>query len=285
MRRARFFWLDVFTRHPFTGNGLVVFPDAQELSDAEMQAIARETNQSETSFVLPPTADGATYRVRIFTPAQELPFAGHPTLGTAFALVSSGRLPWGELVQESPSGLTHVFVSPDKVVLQAPPPRILGEVDAARVSRAVGAPVLHPTLVESGIRHLVAHVPDPADLAAARPDTAALVQLSEELGCTGAFLFSLQDAGNAYLRARLFAPLYGITEDPATGSAGAPLGAYLHRHGLLPGSASSFWYEQGVEMGRPSRLWLEVAGNADGGVRVAVGGQVTMVGEGEYRLP
>jgi len=285
MRRARFHWVDVFTRQPFAGNGLCVFPDARELSDAEMQALARETNQSETTFVLPPTVEGAHYRARIFTPGGELKFAGHPTLGTAATLVNIGKLVGPELVQESAAGLTRVFVTPDKVILQAPPPRVLGEVEAERVARAVGVPVLRPTLIESGIAHLVMQVADLETLAAAQPDTTALTALSQELGCTGALLFCLQSAGNAYLRARLFAPLFGITEDPATGSAGAPLGAYLHQSGLLPGAASSFWYEQGVEMGRPSRLWLEVAAQHDGALRVAVGGAVTPVGEGEFRLP
>lgn len=292
MRTLKYLWLDVFAARPFAGNALCVVPDGTGLTDAQMQAIARETNLSETTFVLPPTQPGATYRNRIFTPGGELAFAGHPTLGTAAALVLSGRINDTALVQESKYGLTPLELiydgdRLDRVIMVAPRPERAAQPNPATVARTLGltaadvtAHGLQPEVVSAGVKHLVIPVTSPEALARIQVDTAALTALSREFGVIGAYPFALLPAGSeAYARARLFAPAYGISEDPATGSAAAPLGAYLSWHGLLPADSDDFWYEQGIEMGRPSRLWVEVKGD-----QVRVGGEVCLVGQGEFRV-
>lgn len=285
MRRLRFVWVDVFAERPLAGNGLCVVLAAELLDPAEMQALAAETRQSETTFVLPPTDPRATYRVRIFTPQRELPFAGHPTLGTAAALVAVGAVPGPRLVQESAAGLTPVEVSGGRAVMEAPAPRLVAAVDPRRLAEAVGVPVEEPEVIVAGIAHLVARVPSPAQLAATAPDAACLTALSREWGFVGACLWA-GTAADGTLRARVFAPAVGVPEDPATGSAAAPLALYLHRRGLLP--AQPFTYVQGAELGRPSSLWVAAAPAGDGGggsLAVRVGGPVVVLGEGEFRLP
>jgi len=293
MRQLRYLWLDVFSNGgPFTGNPLCVILDGTSLLDQEMQAIAKETNLSETTFVLPATAPGATYWTRIFTPGGELAFAGHPTLGTAAAVALSKRAEGSHFMQQTKYGLTPVelFGWPERlerVVMEAPSASVASEPDPAEVAQALGLTVaqvtpdgLRPQAVKAGVAHLIIPVGTPEVLAAIKPDTEALNELSRKLGVIGAYPFALLPAGgHAYARARLFAPLYGIPEDAATGSAAAPLGFYLQTHGLMPSGSDSFWYEQGIEMGRPSRLWVEVT---TGGIRV--GGEVVLLGEGEFRL-
>lgn len=296
MRHWPFVWIDVFADRPFAGNALCVILDGTALSDEEMQAIARETNLSETTFVLPTTQPGATYRNRIFTPGGELAFAGHPTLGTAAALALVGRLKEDRVVQETRYGLTAIdleYSGKDlhRVVMEAPEPALVAAPDPARVAAALNLAVsdvtpgnLKPEIIKAGVSHLIIPVASPEALAAIRPDAALLTELSRDLGVIGAYPFALLPAGaEAHARARLFAPLYGIPEDAATGSAAAPLGAYMHRHGLMPAGANAFWYEQGVEMGRSSRLWVEVSPAADQ-LRVRVGGQVRFMGRGEFQL-
>lgn len=287
-----YLWIDVFSNRPLAGNALCVILDGTGLSGEQMQAISKETNLSETTFVLPPTQPNATYRTRIFTPGGELPFAGHPTLGTAAALALAGKVTGRELVQETLSGLTPLQLtyqgdSLDRVVMQAPQPRDAGRPDPERVARALGltAPAavtpkgLAPQVIEAGVKHMIVPVASPEALADLKPDTTLLTDLSKELGVIGAYPFAmLPEGSDSHARARLFAPAYGIPEDPATGSAAAPLGVYLAWHGLLPANGA-FWYEQGVEMGRPSRLWVEVT---ETGVRV--GGQVVLVGRGQFFL-
>lgn len=297
MRKLPFAWLDVFTDRPLSGNALCVVLEAESLTDEEMQAIARETNLSETTFVLPPSRGEATYRNRIFTPQGELPFAGHPTLGTAAALALTGRVTGERLVQETASGLTPVDLEfrdgrLERVVMEVAPPAHVATVDPELVARSLGLSVadlagadLPPEVIASGVRHLIVPVKSPEVLAAVEPDTAALSRLSRALGVVGAYPFALLgDDLAGYARARLFGPLFGIPEDPATGSAAAPLALYLARHGLLPRGADAFWYEQGVEMGRPSRLWVQVAREGPE-TRVRVGAQVFLVATGILELP
>ena len=297
MAHLTYLWLDVFTDQPLTGNALCVVLDGTGLTEGQMQAIAKETNLSETTFVLPPAAPGATYRTRIFTPGGELAFAGHPTLGTAAALALAGRVEGSQLVQETKSGLTPITlaygpdVALDRVVMEAPRPETVAYPDPERVARALSLRPdqvtpggLRPQVIAAGVRHLVVPVGTPEVLASIQPDVGALTELSRELGVIGAYPFALLPAGGeAHARARLFAPLYGIPEDAATGSAAAPLAAYLHEHGLMPEGATAFWYEQGAAIGRPSRLWAEVTAQ-DGFLRVHVGGQVRLIGKGEFFL-
>lgn len=294
-RTLPYLWLDVFTDRALTGNALCVILDGSSLTGEEMQAIAKETNLSETTFVLPPTQPGATYCNRIFTPGGELAFAGHPTLGTAAALALAGKVNGTELVQETRSGLTPltlVYRGPelDRAVMTAPQPRLVASPDPERVARALNLTAndvtpggLKPAVIASGVQHMVIPVASPEALSAIQPDTAALTALSRELGVIGAYPFALLAPGDgAHARARLFAPLYGIPEDAATGSAAAPLGAYLHWNWLMPQGRQDFWYEQGEQIGRPSRLWVEVAELPE--LTVCVGGQVKLVGSGEFSL-
>lgn len=293
MRKIPYLWLDVFADRPFAGNQLCVILDGSALTDDEMQAMARETNLSETTFVLPPARSGATYRCRIFTPGGELAFAGHPTLGTAAALALAGRVAGAHLVQETRYGLTPVELmyqdgQLDHAVMEAPPTSVVQEVAPELVARVlrigadqIGPRGLRPAVIASGVKHLIIPVASPEVLSGISPDSAALTDLSRELGVIGAYPFAVLGQGEVHARARLFAPLYGIAEDPATGSAAAPLGAYLHRFGLMPSGSAAFWYEQGVEMGRPSRLWVEVL---EDGARLRVGGKVRLVARGDFLL-
>ncbi|HYF79858.1 MAG TPA: PhzF family phenazine biosynthesis protein [Symbiobacteriaceae bacterium] len=296
MRTLPYLWLDVFADRPFAGNALCVILDGTSLSDAEMQAIAKETNLSETTFVLPPTVPGATYRTRIFTPGGELAFAGHPTLGTAAAMALSGRVNDSAFVQETKSGLTSLELiydgdRLDRVVMVAPRPELVAAPDPAAVARTLGLTAadvtpggLRPEIIFAGVKHLIIPVASPEVLAQLNPDTNALNALSRELGVIGAYPFALlPQSPEAHARARLFAPLFGIPEDAATGSAAAPLGAYLQWHNLMPAGSSAFWYEQGIEMGRPSRLWVEVT-EPGGALQVRVGGEVCLLGNGEFHI-
>ncbi len=294
MRRLPYLWLDVFSDNgPFTGNPLCVVLDGTSLTDQEMQAIAKETNLSETTFIVPATAPEATYWTRIFTPGGELAFAGHPTLGTAAAVALHARRPDAHMIQQTKYGLTPVELVGwperlERVVMEAPPAAVASEPDPAEVARALGLNVeevtpsgLKPLAVKAGVTHMIVPVGTPEVLASVRPDTAALNDISRKYGVIGAYPFALRtDGGEVHARARLFAPLYGIPEDAATGSAAAPLGFYLHRHNLMPAGSNAFWYEQGIEMGRPSRLWVEVSEE-----RIRVGGEVVLLGQGEFQLP
>jgi len=292
--------VDVFTNRPFAGNPLCVVPDGGRLSTAGMQAIAREMNLSETTFVLPATDPRATYRMRIFTPARELPFAGHPSIGTAWVLARAKRFPLQEPVtrvwQEVGIGTLPLDVEvrdgvPGRVVMTQGTP-VFGSVvrDLAPLAAALGlAPLLVQAgpvqVVSTGIGHLLVRVADLETLAALRPDPAALSALLQAHDAVGCFVFVLLPDGEALARARMFAPGAGVPEDPATGSAAGPLGAYLGAHGLLRGR-TSFTIDQGVEMGRPSRLWVEVGSDASGMPRVLrVGGETVPVLRGTIDVP
>jgi trans-2,3-dihydro-3-hydroxyanthranilate isomerase len=295
-RDLDFLWLDVFTGRAFAGNSLCVFPDGEGLSPAQMQALARETNLSETTFVLPPSIRGATYRVRIFTPHSELPFAGHPTLGTASALHFADRITEADVMQESDAGLTRIHLErlgerTIRATMHAPMPRFAGAVDPARVAAALRVPQTAldpgsgPEIIEAGLRHLIVRLVSVDVLGRLQPEAGLLAALAGECGTTGVYPFALHPSGSpAFARARLFAPHIGVGEDPATGSAVAPLGLYLHRHGLLAADGA-FAYEQGIEIGRPSILHARVAVGAGGVVTVQVAGEVCLVGEGRFRAP
>ncbi len=305
MRRYRFLQLDVFTDRPFGGNQLAVFLDGQGLSDVEMQAIAREMNYSETTFVLPATDPKALRRVRIFTPGTELPFAGHPTVGSTFALQHAGIIrqedgsPVGlQLgVGTLPIDLLYEDGRLSFVWMHQPAPTFTPwSGDSAALAAALG---LAPDDLEPGLPLEVGsagvpflYVPmrslDALGRAAGQP---ALAALARDIAVNaGIYLFSLErlGQGNGEARSRMFAPLMGIAEDPATGSAAGPFAVYLYRHGHLradEGGETRLRILQGVEMGRTSRLDVTVSGPA-GAVRdVQVGGVSVVVAEGELMLP
>jgi trans-2,3-dihydro-3-hydroxyanthranilate isomerase len=294
----RYLHYDVFTGQPFSGNQLAVFLDGRGLTAERMQAIAREIGFSESTFVLPAETSGTDVRVRIFTPAVELPMAGHPTIGTAFALAHTGVI--------APGAARSVFglgIGPTPVDLeweggalrfawmtQANP--TFGPVVTRRadVAAAIGvgesdlAADLPVQVVSCGIPYLLVPFASPQAVDRATVDGSALRRFSTMIGIEAPFfLFArlAQDATDT-VHARMFAPGLGVTEDPATGSASGPLGCYLLRHGLVtPDAARHIVSRQGVVMGRPSRIHIEVT-SQDGTIeRVRVGGAARLVAQGE----
>ena len=277
--------LDVFADGPFRGNPLAVFPDASGLTRQQMQTIAAEMNLSESTFVS--TTDSDSYSVRIFTPKEELPFAGHPTLGTAWALRHLGRLTADKIVQRSPAGETEVSFSDDLVWFAragsaSADLRIRTPEIDRRIASALGLDVtevgleprefgrsvakLNAAVSDAGIPHLMVPLRDASALKRCRPTAHLLEELWEG---PGAYCFTATAAGA--IQARGFFPALGIEEDPATGSAAACLGAYLaSRVGAI-----DLEVHQGIEMGRPSRIYVKA-----GDVEVRIGGRCQLILEG-----
>ena len=277
--------LDVFADEPFSGNQLCVVPDVPEGLDADtMLTLAREIAFSETTFVTAVRDDG--YDVRIFTPDGELPFAGHPTIGTAFLLVSEGRVS-ASLVQTSAAGDVPVQVDLEgarATMLQLSP--VFGEPIADRAAVAAGAGLeprdliadLPVTAVSTGIPHVMVPVRDEATLRRAQRDATACNAICETAEAESLYLFAVRGDGD--VMARMFDRYVAIGEDPATGSAAGPLGAYLSVHALagMPGRAV---VAQGEMVGRPSFLSLEVSPQ-DATWSVRVSGGVYLMGEGTF---
>lgn len=296
MRSFAFVTVDVFTERRFGGNPLAVFPDARGISDAEMQSIAAEFNLSETTFVLPPDDPANTARVRIFNRTAEMPFAGHPNVGTGWVLARAGRARQGLLRFEEIAGLVEVETSADGLVtIAAPQPLTLGEkmpVDllAACVGLAPGDIVLDrhaPVVASVGNSFVIAEV-TPDALGRAAPDLAAFRAALAAFPALGPRRLPLYlhasdgTAGDAArVRARMFSPLSGTLEDAATGSAATPLAALLLSLGTR--AEGRFDIVQGVEMGRPSLLAC-TAWRAPDGVRAKVGGHCVPVLSGMLEL-
>lgn len=309
-RRYRFVQVDVFTDRMFGGNQLAVFPEAEGLTEAEMGAIAREMNYSESTFVLPPQDADALCRVRIFTPSIELPFAGHPVVGTAFVLAADGRITaapadaelggQGRARLELGVGTLAVDVEfvagrPHFVWMTQPVPHFAPwSGDPERMAAAIGVPRealdsgrFPVTWGSAGVPFLFVGLRSAAALAAAHP-TWELGAVLAEAGETGAYLFTTEglDAAHA-ARARLFAPGVGISEDAATGSAAGPLAVFLLERGQIqPGTdlVARAALEQGIEMGRPSQIHVELTNTASQVTGVRVGGRVVPVAEGMLAL-
>ena len=302
MKSYRYFHLDVFTAQRFAGNQLAVFLDARNLPAPLMQTIANEMNFPETVFVLPAQAAGADARLRIFTPAEELPIAGHPTVGAAFALARAGLiLPDGDRVLlelgigPTPlsliwrgGDLSFVWMTQPLPVFSPPIENVEGaaaalQVPAADVART-GLPV---QVVSCGNPFLMVPLATRAAVDSARLDAAAYDRFRQAAGIEPlpVFLFSTQAVGDANppetAYSRMFAPGFGIPEDPATGSASGPLGCYLVRHKVVTErNAGSMLGVQGVRMGRPSHIHISI-GLEDGDiVSVRVGGEAVVAGEG-----
>ena len=290
---------DVFTDRTFGGNPLAVIRDARDLETAEMQRIAREFNFSESTFVLPPETAAGTARVRIFTPTDELPFAGHPTVGTAIALADAGTafgVPVGDsLVLEEGVGPIACTVSHDDGLWQAgftteTPFRRLGEVDPAAVAACLSLPWAairadrhRPVLATKGLAFVLAELTDPAALDAAAPDLAAFRTAARaHPEAEGHFHIAayVREAADR-VAMRMFAPLTGVIEDPATGSAAAALGALLCE---LDGAPVEIAITQGVAMGRPSTLRVRAETRGSLSI-VQVGGSAVKVMQGTLSLP
>jgi len=301
MPEHRYHLVDVFTDRAFGGNPLAVFPDAAEVPEALYQAIARELNLSETTFVLPPTRGDCHARVRIFTPGRELPMAGHPTVGTAYVLTRLGRFTPGAadgpLMLEEGVGPVPVDVqqqgdAPGRITMTQPDPDFGASVDdPAVVAEALslapgdvgGAP---PQVVSCGVPFLCVPLRTRAAVNRARLRLEPWTRHLAPTGAHGVYLFALEPETPAgTVHARMFAPELGVGEDPATGSAAGPLGAYLVRHGLIEAAPeATLVVEQGFAMGRPSFLHVAVRAHGDAVTAVRVGGTCVPVGHGTLVL-
>ncbi len=295
MRTFQFLTLDVFTNQRFGGNPLAVFPDARGLSDAEMQSIAREFNLSETTFVLPPSDPANTANVRIFTPTLEMPFAGHPNVGTGFALAQAGRDRDGVLRFEEIAGLVTVRVDRDATgalagtTIDAPRPLSFGTgVDAADVAACANlttedlVTARHaPTVASMGADFVFAQV-TPAALTQAQPNVGAFQLARAKYSSLGnRFSLHLYALDGDRVRTRMFAPLGGVLEDPATGSANVALAGLLLSLTDLKEAHQDI--VQGVEMGRPSLLRTHAWRAADG-IRASIGGGCVPVMRGALTI-
>jgi trans-2,3-dihydro-3-hydroxyanthranilate isomerase len=274
VKTLRYTLCDVFTERPLAGNPLCVFTDARGLDAATMQALAREMNLSETAFVLPPEQGGHA-RLRIFTPAVELPFAGHPTLGTAFVL--GGPMESVGLRLELAIGVVHVKLEREAARiafgwLTLPPALPLDVENGPQILAALGASSASADLFahQNGPEHIFVELPSEGAVSVLSPNFSALAHATK----AGVFVFFFD---GKYCRARCFAPGKGVNEDPATGSAVGPLCASLASSGRL-GPGDILRVEQGVEMGRPSTLYARVL---PGGA-VELGGSARVVARGQF---
>ena len=277
----RYVVCDVFTDRALTGNQLAVFTDARAMPESILPLLAREMNFSETVFVYPASAGGHA-RIRIFTPGRELPFAGHPVLGSAFVLAAPLQLE--TIVLETGIGPVPVTLQREgpRIVfgrMSQPVPKVEPVPEAAAIVAALGVATaaLPVERYINGPRHVMVNVDSPAQVAALTPDFAALAR------ATGDGVSCFAGAGRRW-KTRMFAPGHGINEDPATGSAAGPLACHLARHGRIA-FGDEIEIAQGAEIGRPSTLFARVAGSADRLERVEVGGNAVTVARGEFRLP
>jgi trans-2,3-dihydro-3-hydroxyanthranilate isomerase len=279
--RFRYVVCDVFTDTPLAGNQLAVFTDAREIPEDRLQALARETNFSETVFVYP-GSDEAHARIRIFTPGVEVPFAGHPILGTAFVL--GGPLQLEVIRLETGRGIVPVWLEREGATIvfgrmEQPVPTIEPYADEAGLLAALGVPrsELPVEVYDNGLHHVFVTLGSEEEVAALRPDFARLADVGEALGVN-----TIAGSGTQW-KTRVFIPSGGIAEDPATGSAAGPLALHLARHGRIA-FGDEIEITQGVEIGRPSKLYARVDGSAEQVERVEVGGSAVVVARGEFRL-
>jgi trans-2,3-dihydro-3-hydroxyanthranilate isomerase len=290
MRSFSFVTVDVFTDRRFGGNPLAVFPDARGLTDAEMQALAAEFNLSETTFVLPSADPANTARVRIFNRKSEMPFAGHPNVGTGWVLGKQGRASGGKLRFEEIAGLVEIDVASELVTIAAPQALSLGpEMPVELLANCVGLAASdivvrahRPVSASVGNSFVVAEVSGDA-LTRAVPDLGRFREAAAQYTAMGPnrLPLYLYAHDSKRIRARMFSPLSGTTEDAATGSAATPLAALLLS--LTPAAVADYDLVQGVEMGRPSRLVCS-AYRASDGIRARVGGNCVPVLSGEVTL-
>jgi trans-2,3-dihydro-3-hydroxyanthranilate isomerase len=280
MRALAYELCDVFTDRPLAGNALAVFLDAQGLGDVTLQALARETNLSETAFVLPPETSEADARIRIFTPTMELPFAGHPTLGSAIVLGAS--LGHDTIWLETPKGIVSVRLTrtdgrPTFGWMTQPLPRVTA-FDGMDLFEALGVAGsgLPVEVYDNGPRYVLVDVGSPEQVRSLCPDMGHLARFGSL-----AFVTFARD-GDRW-KVRVFAPGEGIAEDPGTGAAAGPLAWHLARHGRVPFD-SEVVIDQGAEIARPSRLYARVVGTSERLERVEVGGAAVLLGRGEVRL-
>jgi trans-2,3-dihydro-3-hydroxyanthranilate isomerase len=310
--RYRFYTADVFTDRVFGGNPLAVFPDAAGLDTATMQLLAREVNYSESTFVFPPETGAGTRRVRIFTPGVEMPFAGHPTVGTAFVLAAIGEIP---LAGERTTVVLEENVGPVPVTIRAehrgagrepgwqpvfcqlsaalmpqfgPPPPVIGDL-AAMLSLAPDdllAGEYAPQAVSCGVPFLFVPLATREAVARARIRLDLWEALLKPYWASQVFVFSFGgEQPGSDVHARMFGPSFGIGEDPATGSAATALAGYLGVRDARQEGTLRWVAEQGFEMGRPSRLEIEADKTRGAITAIRVGGASVLVAEGTFDIP
>jgi len=278
MKTRNFAQVDVFTRVPYYGNALAVVLDGSDLDDAEMKRFARWTNLSETTFLLPPNDPGADYRVRIFTPERELPFAGHPTLGSCHAWLAAGGVPKraGTVVQECAVGLVRLRRDGERLAFAAPPRLRSGPLEAdllARVVRSLGiepSAVLAHEWVDNGPGWVAVMLGSADEVLALRPDFAAMAGL--EVGVVGAY----PPGAETQFEVRAFVPALGVPEDPVTGSLNASLAQWLIGSGRAP---ERYVASQGTVLGRAGRVHV-----ARQGEDIWIGGDSVTCIEGRVAL-
>jgi trans-2,3-dihydro-3-hydroxyanthranilate isomerase len=297
-----FYTADVFTDQIFGGNPLAVFPDAAGLSDAQMIRVTKELNLSETVFVLPPATLTGTVKVRIFTPDMEVPFAGHPTIGTAFVLAATGvvdvRRPETHIILEEGVGPVPVTIraqggQPTFMQLAAaqmpepgppPPPATEIAVMLGLTEADLAGADWSPQAWSAGVPFLFVPLRDAQALARARVRLDVWEQVLADFWAPHVYVFTY-NAEQALVRSRMFAPAMGITEDPATGAAAVALAGYLRQHTDQAAGRVQWTIRQGVEMGRPSTLHLEADLHGGQITAVRLGGSAVMVCEGEMEIP
>jgi PhzF family phenazine biosynthesis protein len=282
--------VDVFAETPYTGNPVAVVLDANGLDTEEMQRFASWTNLSETTFVLTTTISGPAYRLRIFTPTSELPFAGHPTIGSCHAVLEAGIVEpkEGRLAQECGAGNLPLRIEGEgderRIWVEAPEAKLIGEYPelAPALSGALGIPIASsppPTAFRNGPTWHFIRFEHESEIAAIKPDMSAIAKLTTTDSGVAAFAFV--DGGAFAVHIRCFAPAAGVPEDPVTGSANAALPAYLAHHGLLERTGREYVATQATEMGRDGRVSVRVL---DDSGRAEIGGQAVTVIEGEMRV-
>ena len=281
MPTFRYVLADVFTDTPLEGNGLAVFTDARGIPEETLQPLARELNLSETVYVYP-AEKGGHARIRIFTPMDELPFAGHPVLGTAFVLAAPLQLP--EIVLETAKGPIPVRLEREESRISfgwmsqpVPSVELFAAADELLAAVGVEGSELPVELYDNGARHVYVALPSVEAVEALEPDLQALKRLQ---GIVGTNCFAGE--GDRW-KTRMFAPADGVPEDPATGSAAGPLACHLARHGRIE-FGREIQIAQGAEIRRPSTLHARVTGSAEKIESVDVGGSAVVVARGEFKL-
>lgn len=292
MPAYRFKQVDVFTGQPFLGNPVAVVLEADDIDGARMQSIAAWTNLSETTFVHRPSSDSADYRLRIFTPKGELPFAGHPTVGSAHAVLESGMVSSqsSSLRQQCLAGVLPLTVEgtgPGRCIfVRVPEAKVLR--DHAEVteglSAALGAPIVArpaPAAIAVGPTWLVALMEDVESVRRLEPDMTAVAKLSRDLDVVGVSVFSIGSGSGPAVHVRSFAPAEGVPEDPVCGSGNATVAAYLAQTGILAQVGEAYVASQGTEMGRDGEVFVRVR---DGGRHIQIGGRAVTVIDGHISL-
>ena len=284
MERWTFRLVDVFTERPLAGNQLAVFEDSAGIPESLLQPLAQEIGYSETVFTYP-GMEGADTRIRIFTPTSEVPFAGHPVLGTAIIVatelgvdrlvLATGRGPVPVRLERAPGRAT-------RGAMEQPIPSVARYDKADELLSALGVnrSVLPVTIYDNGLQHVYVMLERPDDVAALKPDYSALSDLARSSGMS-LVGFNIFSGNDRVWKTRMFAPADDIAEDPATGSAAGPLALHLARHGRIPWD-TEIRIAQGAEIGRPSELFARVSGDADHVTRIEVSGYAVPVGGGWF---